>query len=394
MVGSVASVVVGGAALGLAVPSAVFASECMLALLPNRRAGSVRNAVADLRYVVIVPAHDEEAGIGRTLAALMPDIGSNGRVLVIADNCSDRTAEVARAAGADVLERVDATKRGKGYALAHAVASLALDPPEVLVFVDADCTVEPGAIGALVSACVATNRPVQADYVLEMPDSANASPRTAISTLAFLIRNRVRPLGLSRIGGPTGLFGTGMAIPFELFTKLPNAEGRLVEDMWLAIECALRDRAPRFVPEARVTSAAASTDDATRAQRTRWEHGHLDTLRRDVPRLFRHLSSDSVLLGLDLAVPPLTLLALSLGAVTSVGALLALLGGSVVPFALAATSLTAVGASVVVAWACFGRSVVDARALLAAPRYLLWKLPVFLGFIRKPEATWVRTDRS
>ncbi len=71
------------------------------------------------RFVVVVPAHNEEAGIGETVAsALAVDYPSELRVvLVVADNCSDATAARARDAGALVLERAHETLRGKGYAL-------------------------------------------------------------------------------------------------------------------------------------------------------------------------------------------------------------------------------------------------------------------------------------
>src|SRR5262245_25842959 len=89
-------------AVALLVPLAVLAVECLAALLPPRRAdgGGERPSCA-----VLVPAHDEEAVLGHTLADLRPQLRPGDRLVVIADNCTDGTALVARAAGADVVER-------------------------------------------------------------------------------------------------------------------------------------------------------------------------------------------------------------------------------------------------------------------------------------------------
>lgn len=374
-------------AMLLAVPAFMLALECLLARAAERRA---EPRAAGVPYVVVVPAHDEEAGLGRTLDGLLADLDADGRILVVADNCGDRTAEVARARGVEVLERFDDARRGKGHALAYAVGSLADAPPAVLVFVDADCDLERGTLGELVRACMQHDGPVQADYVL-VP--RRQTPREALSALAFLVRNRVRPLGLARLGGPCGLFGTGMAMPYPLFVSLPNAEGHLVEDMWLGIECALRGKAPHFVPTARVTSEAAPSDAATRRQRMRWEQGHLGVLRHDVPRLLAHGGKDALLLALDLAIPPLALLVALVSIIALAALALVALGGSALPSALALADLGLVAIAVLAAWARFGRAVLPARALLSVPGYVLWKIPVYLGLIRNRETSWNRTDR-
>ena len=64
------------------------------------------------------------------------------RLLLVADNCSDDTAILARAAGADVIERDEPARRGKIFALGFAREALAADPPEIVLIVDADCTID------------------------------------------------------------------------------------------------------------------------------------------------------------------------------------------------------------------------------------------------------------
>jgi hypothetical protein len=119
----------------VSVPCLIVAAECFLALLPlpKHRSGE-RGKVA-----VLIPAHNEQLLIGQTLQRLLPQITAVDRVLVVADNCTDKTALMARSHGVEVLERHDTQNRGKGFALAAGVAHLAADPPDVVIVFDADC---------------------------------------------------------------------------------------------------------------------------------------------------------------------------------------------------------------------------------------------------------------
>ena len=140
---------------------------------------------------VVVPAHDEEAGIAATMAALAAAAPPGTRLLVVADNCSDATAERARAAGADVIERDDPERRGKGFALAFARDRLSDDPPEVVIMIDADSAMDGGAIARLAAAAEATGRPVQSCYLMRPRPELGAM--VGLSGFAFLLRNLVRP---------------------------------------------------------------------------------------------------------------------------------------------------------------------------------------------------------
>src|SRR5690606_34058067 len=91
----------------------------------------------------------------------LPTMPEGGRVLVVADNCSDATAAVARRLGAEVVERFDAQQRGKGFALDCGLQALADAPPDVVVFLDADCQAAPDLVTLLSAAAIHTGRPVQ-----------------------------------------------------------------------------------------------------------------------------------------------------------------------------------------------------------------------------------------
>ncbi len=387
--------VLAGAFTGaLWIPTAVFCVECAFGLLPPRRQrpSGVRPSV-----VVVVPAHDEEAGIAATLGTIRPELGPEDRVLVVADNCTDRTAEIARAAGAEVVERRDPTRRGKGYALSFALDALSASPPEVVVVVDADCRVRPGALSQIAALARETNRPVQADYVLSAPPGAGT--KTRISAFAVLVRNRVRPRGLSRLGLPCQLTGSGMAFPWDVITQATPPGGNIVEDLALGLDLAERGYPPLFCPEARIESFLPLGEAATATQRTRWETGQLSTLRSTAPRLLlrglRTMRGDLVALALDLAVPPLSMLVALVASAGGASVLAVGLGAGPLPLVSAATQAGALVGAVAAAWASFGREALPLGHVVGIPRYLLWKMQLFVSFSREGQRPhWIRTERD
>ena len=386
--------VLGLAGAALWVPCAVFSLQCCLALMYRQR--PIQSDGARPRLAVLMPAHNEAAIIEATLADLMPQLAAGDRLVVVADNCTDETARMCREAGAEVIERHDSDRRGKGYALVFGLDYLAKDPPATVVIVDADCIVRKGALDQLCRAALAKNGPVQADYVLTLPESPSSV--AVISALAFIVKNRVRPMGMAVLGMPCPLTGTGMAFPWEVLRMAPPTEGHLVEDMVMGIELALLGHAPRLCPEARVVSSLPSGDQAAQSQRRRWEHGHLATIKDHVPRLLTSFmrTGRAELLGmaLDLLVPPLALLVMLVLAHVVVSALLYWLTGMGGPFWMSFAALLCVGGSVLLAWARFARKVLPLTALLAIPLYVLWKIPLYLTYaLRGRHRKWERTDR-
>ena len=178
------------------------------------------------------------------------------------------------------------------------------------MLVDADCRVSAGGIATIAGRAAATGRPVQAEYLLGAPERPTA--KGVISALAVLVRNRVRPRGLHRLGLPCHLTGSGMAFPWRVLRDAPETGSNLVEDLVMGIEMALRRNPPLLCPQASVESELPEADDAAMKQRRRWEHGQLQTLVKYGPRLvlggLLRARPDLVGLGLDLVVPPLALL--------------------------------------------------------------------------------------
>ena len=171
----------------LAVPVIVFGVEILAAVfLP--RARTPAGTPGGVRNTVLVPAHDEERGIAATLRLLREGLRPGDVLLVVADNCTDETATVARGEGAAVLERTDTANRGKSYALDFGIQSLRARPPEVVTIVDADCQIDAASLQLLSGRALATGRPVQALYLMHAP--AGTGVRGRIAEFAWCVTNQ------------------------------------------------------------------------------------------------------------------------------------------------------------------------------------------------------------
>lgn len=378
----------------LLIPVAVLVIQGLFAMLSYRPVSAALSLRP--RIAVLVPAHNEAVGIEQTLNCLKLGLKSGDRLLVVADNCSDDTASLARGAGAEVVERQDLTRRGKGFALDFGIRHLEADPPEVVIVVDADCIVHGNALDLLAQQAVLSGRPVQAMYLMHSP--AGAGVKTRIAELAWLVKNKVRPLGFHRLGLPCQLMGTGMALPWKLIRQAHLATGHLVEDLKLGIDLARAGTPPLFCPEALVTSVFPVGETGVQGQRTRWEHGHLGVIVRDGPKLFMEAlgGGNSALLPvvLDLCVPPLALLTLLVGGLTGVALILWLATNIAAPLIVSGTAMLCLAVFVLAVWARFGRQVISLSNLAFAPVYALGKIPLYLRFFVNRQVEWVRSQRD
>lgn len=381
--------------LFLFIPITVLWVECLAAVLPERRICK-ELLMKPPTIAVLVPAHDEAAGISITLKALLPQLTEHDRLVVVADNCTDETASASRTVGATVLERYDPEKRGKGYALDFGLKFLASNPPDVVVVVDADCLVAEGSIKKISQLAAVKQRPVQASYLLTQP--ANPNPASAVSLLAFTVKNLVRPVGLTQLGLPCLLTGTGMAFPWSVIQQVSLASGNIVEDMQLSLDLLIAGYPTVFCAEADVTGSLPQNKQAVISQRTRWEHGHLQTLFQQVPRLLKAWLEQKrfalLAIALDLCIPPLSLLVLLWCVTMIVAIVVGLTLQMYVPLALLVLEGLLILVSITLSWAKFARHKLPLSTLLAVPLYVLWKVPLYIAFWVKPQTKWVRTERD
>lgn len=349
------------------------------------------------RVAVLVPAHNEGRDLLPTLLDIRSQLDPGDRVIVVADNCVDDTPAIAAKNGAEVVERRDPARIGKGYALDFGIRNLNSDPPDIVIFVDADCRLERDALAELRSTCATLGRPVQALYLMTSPEEAAVNHRVA--EFAWRVKNWCRPLGLKALGLPCQLMGTGMAVPWDVIRVADLASGLIVEDVQLGLDLTKAGHAPVFCPSARVTSTFASSTGGALSQRTRWEHGHIHTILNVVPRLIwqalRGHNMELLALALDIAVPPLTLLVMLVLGIFLLAALGTFIGSSHLALWISFANVLVLSVAVTMAWLKFGRAVVPLAAIFSIAPYMLGKVG-FYGrlFFRRMETRWIRTDRT
>jgi cellulose synthase/poly-beta-1,6-N-acetylglucosamine synthase-like glycosyltransferase len=387
-----------GASCVLAILVAVLCIEIAAALLLNRAVtlclpmNGSRPPVA-----ILVPAHNESAGVLPTVEDLKAQLHPGDRLIVIADNCTDDTAATAEAAGAEIFVRNEPDKRGKGFALAFALQALREAPPEIVIIIDADCRVKDGSIDRLAAVCAASQRPIQAADIMTSTHAEKHNIR--IAEFAWRVKNIIRPTGLAHLNLPCQLMGTGMAFPWHVISSINLATGSLAEDLGLGLNLARTRKSAMFYPFAEVTSYFPQSTIGTKVQRDRWETGHVRTIVAMAPRLLaeaiRHRNFDLFALTLDSMVPPLSLLVLLLICISAISGIAVFFGVPAAPFAVAMASVAILTTSIVFAWSREGRHLLPLRAAVSIPLYAFAKLPMYCRILTgHAPRDWIRTDRK
>ena len=340
------------------------------------------------RIAVVVPAHNEEGTVGACVQSLQMATEADGQssLVVVADCCSDATAQVCEGLRVRVLVREHGQERGKGFALRDAWQQLRSEGVGALAVVDADTIVEPNFVCEIRKHLRGTD----AVQVRNLVGNADASVRTRLLALALLAMNVVRPLGRERLGLSAGLFGNGFAVRRDALEQIPFCGGSITEDLDHHLRLVHAGRRARFVDSTTVWSEMVTSGDEAASQRIRWEGGRLNLVWRWGPRLVREVATGR----LRLVEPLLDLLTLPLTYHASLLALLAALPGGFARI-WAAFGFAVLALHIALA-ARLGGRLSDLTVLAAAPAYLLWKLPL-LGRIlasARPDAAWQRTSRS
>ncbi|MGC4121430.1 MAG: glycosyltransferase [Myxococcales bacterium] len=370
----------------------------VLAVLSRRETGGdapLGDAAARLRFDLVVPAHDEEGGIAGTVRSLLaldwP--AEQRRVIVVADNCSDRTARVAERAGAHrALVRTDDELRGKGYALALAFGqSLADRFADAVVVVDADTVVDRHLLRAFAARLERGAQAVQADYAVRNPEDGW---RPRLMSFAFTLFHRVRSLGRERLGLSAGLRGNGMCFATPLLREVPYTAFSLVEDVEYGLRLGEAGHRVWYADDARVFGEMVSSSGASASQRRRWEEGRAALRQRASSLLRRALRSrDRVLfdLALDVLVPPLSrLVTMAVVGDLLAGALVLVAGAT--PFVVVPWAASLFFLATYLARGVQLSGPGSLRALAFAPLYLAWKLA--LRRSGRGSQAWVRTARE
>jgi 1,2-diacylglycerol 3-beta-glucosyltransferase len=383
--------------LVLGLPAAAFTGYLLVLTMLSRAPPPWPKSARALRFDVVVPAHNEESAIAGVVANLqrIDWPGDAWRMLVVADNCTDSTAERARAAGARVLERHDPTRRGKGHALATAFeVSRAHEWADAVVIVDADTQVSANLLEAFAARLESGAAAVQAHYdVLNAHDSW----RTRLLCIAVACFHRVRSRARERLHLSCGIRGNGWCVTHAALRRVPYRAFSLTEDLEYAIALGLAGERVWYADEARVDATMVSTEQAARSQRQRWEGGRWllvrNRLRPLLRRAIRQPSAVCADLAMDLLVPPLAYVAVLV-------TLLLLLAGGATAWLGAYHPWLWLGLGcalgllihVLRGWQLSGMGMRGLLDLARAPAFIAWKILLMLGARRPTE--WVRTDRE
>jgi len=378
----------------LLTPTLVIFTQVLSAFLLRE----IKNDISggEVNFTVLIPAHNESTGIIATINSIKPQLESTDRLLVVADNCTDDTAVIARANGAEVIERNDLEHRGKGFALDFGIQHISKKPTEVVVIIDADCIVESNGLRRIAAFAMQNGRPVQALYLMY---AKSTSLKSRVSEFAWCVKNLVRPLGYAKLGLPCQLMGTGMAFPWNTIVNADLANGNIVEDMKLGIDLSISGTPPLFYSQSMVTSFFPVISEVQSGQRTRWEHGHLSMILSEAPRLFAQaiIQGDKNLLAIafDLSVPPLALLmSLMFGYATLTGMSLMLYDVGYIAFLVSLSGVTLFILAIGIAWMGWGRSILSFSTMLLIPVYVVSKIPHYVKFMFKRQKTWNKTERD
>ncbi|MCB5197352.1 glycosyltransferase family 2 protein [Deefgea salmonis] len=349
----------------------------------RRRSASPRLAPLNVQILLLVPAHNEAANLPQTLPRLVEQAQSDGNcnVLVIADHCTDNTAEVARACGAMVFER-DEGGRGKGCALAAAFAFLP-DVPWYLI-VDADSRLDANFLAVL--RCKMAENPdgIQTRYE---PDCASDDANAPLRHWALHAFNVIRPRGRAALGEGVGLLGNGFALANTTLQRVPYQAGSIVEDLEYQLSLAAAHCKLAWLEDVAVYGEMPQGDHA-KLQRQRWEGGRLAMIRRNVlPLMLRICRGETHLWPIlqELTLLPLIQHMLLL--------LLACIAGGW-PLYCGLIGLFVLMAHIGMALLELPRAMRRA-ALSAAPMYIVWKIMQLPNIFRgsRSGALWQRSVR-
>ena len=381
----------------IAIPATLSCAYLALLTMLSAQPPSPARSLRSLRFDVLVPAHNESAGIVRTIDNLktLDWPQDRYRLIVIADNCDDDTAERARSAGAVVIERTDSSLRGKGHALAYAFArSIEQSWADAVVVVDADSVASANLLEACAARIEAGAAAVQVHYGTLNPD---ASWRTRLLSIALAAIHILRSRARERLKLSCGIRGNGWCVTRSTLASVPYAAYSLTEDVEFGIDLGLTGRRVHYADEAQVLGEMVASEKASRSQRQRWESGRLQLLRaRGLPLLWqglRRLSPMCIDLALDLLVLPLSLIVVN-------AVLLSVLGGAATWIFASSISwpilglacLAGVALYVLRGWQLSGTGLRGLMDLGRAPWFVLWKL--ILMARNRTTQHWVRTERE
>lgn len=371
----------------------------------KERNNKCMNTVKRRRFAIVVPAYNEEESISKTLQNLLEVNYPEDKldIIVIADNCTDRTAELAEREGVNVMIRNNPDKRGKGYALRWCFDKLiqknGQNAYDAVVIVDADSIVTSNLLKVMNKYMEKGAEVVQGYLTVDSKPNIWTSE---IIRIGFTLYNYVRPLARRAIGFPAGLRGNGMCFSMDVLKTVPWDAYSLTEDLEYGIKLLLNNVDVVFAPEAIGYNVVPENAENAESQRERWEIGRYPILSKYLGKLFKEaIRRNSLKIFdtlVDLVTPPLVNMMGIAFLMTAASFLLWWTGiqGTLLYFWLwlgvmglgffhALLGLYAANADRAAYWSLF-----------YVPKYALWKAYIYgkVLLFRGRTTEWIRTSRE
>lgn len=353
------------------------------------------------RFAIIVPAHNEEKIISKTIYSLSGLIypKKNYDVFVVADNCTDQTAEISGTLGATVLERTNPDQRGKGYALRWAFDKVLAheNKYDAVIVVDADSLVSGNFLEVMNHYLEQGSRVIQSSDMV-LPEPGNWSVEA--TRIGFLLYNYVKPLGRKVLGLNMGLRGNGMCFSADVLREVPWQAWSLTEDVEYGMVLLLKGLRIDFAPEAEVLAQMPIEAANAETQRSRWEIGRFQIIRSYMPRfLYKAISKRSPAyfdVFVELLTPPFVNMMFMIAMIFVTGSVLWLFSFLPAIHLMMWGGLLLTGFSYLfIGLYVGGADKALYKSLLRLPFYIFWKLKVYVLALKKgKEVKWIRTERD
>ncbi|MBP1993598.1 glycosyltransferase family 2 protein [Paenibacillus eucommiae] len=231
-------------------------------------------------FAVLIAAHNEEQVVGALIENLknLQYPKELYDIFVICDNCTDRTADIARSHAVYACERRNAKLRGKGYAIEWMLKELWKREKQydAVVMIDADNLVSSDFLLQMNNDLCSGSKVIQAYLDTKNPGD---SWITASNAISYFFSNRFWQMARSNLKLANFLGGTGMCFESTLLKEIGWGATSLVEDQEFSMRCVKMGIKPTFNYEARVYDEKPLTFKASAKQRLRWMQGHFEVAR-------------------------------------------------------------------------------------------------------------------
>lgn len=255
------------------------------------------------KFLAIIPAHNEEAVVGNLIESLKNQTYPKEMydICVIADNCTDKTKQVAEKLGARVFERheEDPSKRTKGDALSLFLNTLLADPEmdyDAFFVFDADNIVDKGFIEAMNKHLCQGEEVVQGYRDIKNPTDSWIASGYAIF---YWTMNRFYHLARYNAGLSPLINGTGFMVKFEAIRPTGWDTDTLTEDIEFSLKRIIQGKKLGWATDAKVYDEQPVKFKPSWSQRSRWTIGHIQCLQEYTKPLATAALENKTLMNFD-----------------------------------------------------------------------------------------------